>query len=51
MLNSGQLSLVQGNWWAVLVPGALITLTVVAITLLGEGWLELMGVHRNPGTA
>ena len=46
MLNSGQLSLVQGNWWAVLVPGFLITLTVLAVTLLGEGWLETTGAHK-----
>jgi peptide/nickel transport system permease protein len=46
MLNSGQLSLVEGNWWAVLVPGVLITMTVVAVTLAGEGWLEMMGLRR-----
>lgn len=46
MLNSGQLSLVQGNWWAVVVPGFLITVTVLAVTLLGEGWLEMTGAHK-----
>jgi ABC-type dipeptide/oligopeptide/nickel transport system permease subunit len=46
MLNSGQLSLVQGNWWAVLIPGLLITTTVLAVTLLVEGWLEMTGTHR-----
>lgn len=45
MLNSGQLSILQGNWWAVIVPGALITLTVLAVTLLGEGWLETIGAR------
>jgi peptide/nickel transport system permease protein len=47
MLNSGQLSLVQGNWWAVVVPGLLITTTVLAVTLLGEGWLETTGAHAS----
>lgn len=37
MLNQSQLSLMQGNWWAVLTPGLLITLTVSAINLLVEG--------------
>jgi ABC-type dipeptide/oligopeptide/nickel transport system permease subunit len=43
MLGSAQLSLMQGNWWSVLVPGLLITLTVGSISLLGEGLLELFG--------
>ena len=47
MLTSGQLSLVQGNWWAVLIPGVLITMTVIAVTLVGEGWLEVTGLHAN----
>ncbi|HEY9773233.1 MAG TPA: ABC transporter permease [Planktothrix sp.] len=47
MLTSGQLSLVQGNWWAVLIPGVLITMTVIAVTLVGEGWLEVTGLHKN----
>lgn len=47
MLNAGQLSLLQGNWWSVMIPGFLITITVLAVTLLGEGWLEAAGAHRT----
>jgi peptide/nickel transport system permease protein len=47
MLSTGQLSLVHGNWWAVLVPGALITMTVLSVTLFGEGWLETTGAHKS----
>ena len=45
MLSSAQVSLSQGNWWAVLIPGILITLTVVSVNLIGEGWLELFGTR------
>ncbi len=47
MLGSAQLSLLLGNWWSVLIPGLLITLTVLSISLLGEGWLQMIGQsHR-----
>ncbi len=36
MLNGAQLSLIQGNWWSVLVPGLLVTMTVMSIQLLGH---------------
>jgi peptide/nickel transport system permease protein len=34
MLNGAQASLIQGNWWAVVVPGILITMTVMSIQVL-----------------
>jgi len=43
MLSSAQTSLIQGNWWAVFVPGLLISLTVGAVSQIGEGWLDLLG--------
>lgn len=48
MLASAETSLLQGNWWAALVPGLFITATVFAVNMLGEGWLELTGtqIHR-----
>ena len=48
MLSAAQLSLMEGNWWSVFIPGVLITMTVSAISLLGDGLLELMG---QPSTA
>jgi len=39
MLAAAQMSLIQGNWWAALVPGLLITATVLSVNLIGEGWL------------
>lgn len=48
MLSSAQLSVIEGNWWAVLIPGLLITITVSAVNLLGEGWLELIHVKTLP---
>ena len=47
MLTSAQVSLTQGNWWAVFIPGFLITLTVGSVNLIGEGWLEMLG-RRHP---
>jgi peptide/nickel transport system permease protein len=47
MLTAAQISLTQGNWWAVFVPGLLITLTVGSVNLIGEGWLEMLG-RRHP---
>jgi peptide/nickel transport system permease protein len=47
MLTSAQISLTQGNWWAVFIPGFLITLTVGSVNLIGEGWLEMLG-RRHP---
>jgi ABC-type dipeptide/oligopeptide/nickel transport system permease subunit len=43
MLSAAQLSLMEGNWWSVFIPGVLITMTVSAISLLGDGLLELLG--------
>lgn len=43
MLTSAQNSLIQGNWWCVFVPGFLITSTVAAVTLFGEGLLKASG--------
>lgn len=40
MLASAQTSLLQNNWWAAAVPGLLITTTVFAVNMIGEGWLE-----------
>jgi peptide/nickel transport system permease protein len=34
MLNSAEQSLLLGNWWSVLAPGLMITLTVLAIQLI-----------------
>ncbi len=39
MLASAQMSLIQGNWWAAAVPGLMITATVLAVNLIGEGSL------------
>ena len=47
MLSSAQLSLMEGNWWSVFIPGLLITLTVGSISLLGEGLLELLGQSHH----
>lgn len=47
MLTAAQISLTQGNWWAVFIPGLLITLTVGSVNLIGEGWLEMLG-RRHP---
>lgn len=47
MLTSAQISLTQGNWWAVFIPGLLITLTVGSVNMIGEGWLEMLG-RRHP---
>lgn len=49
MLSSAQISLTQGNWWAVFIPGLLITSTVGSVNLIGEGWLELLG-RRLPSS-
>ncbi len=51
MLASAQASLLQGNWWAALVPGMFITTTVFAVNLLGEGWMESMGSQAHRVTA
>jgi peptide/nickel transport system permease protein len=47
MLSSAQLSLMEGNWWSVFIPGLLITLTVGSISLLGEGLLEMLGQSHH----
>lgn len=47
MLTAAQISLTQGNWWAVFIPGVLITLTVGSVNMIGEGWLEMLG-RRHP---
>lgn len=47
MLTSAQSSLIEGNWWAVIVPGVLITTTVVGVNLVGEGILEGQGGKRQ----
>ncbi len=47
MLTSAQSSLIEGNWWAVVVPGVLITTTVVGVNLVGEGILEKQGGKRQ----
>lgn len=39
MLAAAQTALIQGNWWAAVVPGLLITATVLAVNLVGEGSL------------
>lgn len=49
MLASAQASLIQGNWWTVLVPGALITTTVLAVNLMGEGYVDATGGGRKLG--
>lgn len=43
MLSASQASLLEGNWWTVLVPGALITVTVLGVNLIGEGWVDATG--------
>ncbi|HEY9680210.1 MAG TPA: ABC transporter permease [Oculatellaceae cyanobacterium] len=47
MLSAAQLCLMEGNWWSVFIPGVLITTTVSAISLLGDGLLELMGQSNS----
>ena len=47
MLTTAQSSLIEGNWWAVIVPGILITTTVVGVNLVGEGILESQGGKRQ----
>jgi ABC-type dipeptide/oligopeptide/nickel transport system permease subunit len=47
MLSAAQLCLLEGNWWSVFIPGVLITITVSAISLLGDGLLELMGQSNS----
>jgi peptide/nickel transport system permease protein len=37
MLNSAQSNLLAGNWWSVVVPGCLISLSVLSIQLLAQG--------------
>jgi peptide/nickel transport system permease protein len=36
MLNSAQQSLLVGNWWSVVAPGMIITITVLAIQLISQ---------------
>lgn len=43
MLASSETSLLQGNWWAALVPGLFLSATVLSVNMLGEGWLESTG--------
>lgn len=37
MLASAQVSLLNGNWWAALTPGILISTLVLSVNLIGEG--------------
>jgi len=39
MLKDAQACLIAGNWWAAVIPGLLICFTVIAVHLLGEGFL------------
>ncbi len=43
MLRQASSDLFLGNWWAPLVPAALISLTVLAVELLGESLLRVIG--------
>ncbi|MBX9667493.1 MAG: ABC transporter permease [Candidatus Obscuribacterales bacterium] len=43
MLRQASSDLFLGNWWAPLVPAALISWTVLSVELLGEGLLEAIG--------
>lgn len=43
MLREASTDLFLGNWWAPVVPAALISLTVLSVNLLGEGLLQLIG--------
>jgi peptide/nickel transport system permease protein len=36
MLNGAQSGLIQGNWWSVVIPGLLVTMTVMSIQLIGH---------------
>ncbi len=47
MVASAQMSLIDGNWWAALTPGILISALVLAVNLLGEGWLEVTGSRHH----
>jgi ABC-type dipeptide/oligopeptide/nickel transport system permease subunit len=38
MLEAAQQGLLEGNWWAALVPGVLLTLTVLAVNIIGESY-------------
>lgn len=43
MLRQASSDLFLGNWWAPLVPAALISLTVLSVELLGESLLRMVG--------
>lgn len=43
MLRQASSDLFLGNWWAPMVPAALISLTVLAVELLGESLLRVIG--------
>lgn len=45
MLAGAQYSLLNGNWWSVAAPGLLITTTILAVHMLADGWLEILGVN------
>jgi peptide/nickel transport system permease protein len=47
MLRQASSDLFLGNWWAPLVPAALISLTVLAVELLGESLLRVIGHDDN----
>jgi peptide/nickel transport system permease protein len=36
MLNGAEASIIQGNWWSVIVPGFLVTMTVMSIQFIGH---------------
>ncbi len=47
MLAGAQYSLLNGNWWSVAVPGLLITTTILAVHMVADGWLEILGVNKE----
>lgn len=44
MLAASEPSLIQGNWWAAVIPGLLITACVLSVNLIGRGYL---GITRS----
>lgn len=47
MLSGAQYSLLNGNWWSVALPGLLITTTILAVHMVADGWLEILGVNKE----
>jgi peptide/nickel transport system permease protein len=47
MIGYGQLYMVEGNWWWVTFPGIFISLTIIALNLIGEGVRDAFDARRQ----